>query len=44
MRNSLSWRHLRMVAIALVASGLPLVVGTFAAPVSAHGLDSASRT
>ena len=44
MRNPVSWRSLRMVAVALVAVALPLVADTFAAPVSAHGSDSAPRT
>lgn len=44
MRNLLSWRHLRMFAIALVAVGLSLVSGAFTLPVSAHGLDNAPRT
>jgi plastocyanin len=44
MRNLLSWRRLRMCAIALVTAGLPMLAGTLAAPVSANGLDSAPRT
>lgn len=43
MRNLLSWLRPRMVVIALVAAGLPMVAGTFAAPVSAHGDNSGPR-
>lgn len=44
MRNHLSWQRLRMFAIAVVATILPLVGGTFVPPVSAHGLSHTPRT
>lgn len=44
MHTRFTWHRLRMLVIALVAAALPLVSGTFAQPVAAHGLDNAPRT
>src|SRR5487761_593331 len=44
MHKLLSWRRLRVVVIALVVAGLPLVAGAFALPVAAHSLGNAPRT
>lgn len=43
MRNLLSWRRLRTVAIAALTAALPLLGSAFALPASAHGLDTAPR-
>ena len=44
MRSPLSWLRLRMFGVALVVAGLPMMAGVLAAPVSAHGQNSAPRT
>lgn len=45
MRNHLSWRRLRMFAIALIAAALPLVVVGVTTPAAfAKEQSSASRT